>query len=132
MPRDAHFSIRLSRGEKEALDRLASEQQVPVGQLVRRLLAPHLNPAASPAIRRVPEEPAADPLRLSEQAWLRANAQLVSQMAGEWVVLEGDNLVAHGPDYAMVRQQARQSGIRIPFILRIPESRPPNSFYVGL
>ncbi|MEW6283875.1 MAG: DUF5678 domain-containing protein [Candidatus Eremiobacterota bacterium] len=78
------------------------------------------------------EEPMADPLREREQAWLRANAQLVAKLAGEWVVLEGETLVTHGPDYAQVREQARRAGIQIPFILRIPESRPPDVYYVGL
>jgi hypothetical protein len=53
-------------------------------------------------------------------------------MVGEWVVLEGDALIAHGLDYAAVLEEARQAGIEIPFVVQIPEPRPPNTYFAGL
>lgn len=124
--------MRLTPQEREALDRLASEQQVSVGELVRLLLAPHLARAERSSARLVPDEPQADPMRRREHEWLREHPERVAQLAGQWIVLEGDQLIAHGSDSLEVFQAARQAGIRIPFILRIPEPRPRDAFFIGL
>lgn len=43
-------------------------------------------------------------------------------MRGEWILIEGDQLVAHGRDYVRVVEEGRAVGIRIPFAVFIPEA----------
>ncbi len=67
------------------------------------------------------EEP--DPMRRREYEWIRQHRD---QYAGQYVVVEGSKLIAHGTDGRKVLAGARQSGIRIPFIVRIesPDELP--------
>ena len=45
---------------------------------------------------------------------------------GQWVCLDGDELIAHGSDARQVYTQAKEKGVRIPFIeqVREPETSP--------
>jgi hypothetical protein len=45
---------------------------------------------------------------------------VLRSFAGQWVVLEGEAIVAHGKDPQQVVVEARAKGIRVPYI-----------FYVG-
>lgn len=63
--------------------------------------------------------------------WLEEHAAEMASMAGEWLVIEGDALVAHGPDYSTVLAQARDLGIEVPFVEWVPEERPMG-FCMGL
>lgn len=66
---------------------------------------------------KVVEAPAAhDPFRRCEYQWIREHRD---EYAGQYVVLESDQLVAHGKDGRQVLATARQAGIKIPFIVRI-------------
>lgn len=56
------------------------------------------------------------PRRTRELAWRREHQDLLSSVAGQWVVLEGDQLVAHGPDPAALIAEARATGIRVPYV----------------
>jgi hypothetical protein len=54
--------------------------------------------------------------RSRELAWRRDHAALLRRLAGEWVVVEGSELVGHGPEPAPLVAEARQRGIRIPYV----------------
>jgi hypothetical protein len=64
-----------------------------------------------------------DPRRREEQRWLLQHA---SQYAGEWVALNGNCLLSHGPDGRAVLSQARRAGVAIPFVVRVetPDELP--------
>lgn len=55
-------------------------------------------------------------LRISEQAWRHANQEKLRALAGEWIVLEGEELIAHGSDPARLVTEARAKGVRVPYI----------------
>lgn len=57
-----------------------------------------------------------------EMEWVEKNHNTLRAYAGEWVVLSGDGVLAHGRDYRGVRARATSARIRTPFIFRVPES----------
>lgn len=61
--------------------------------------------------------------RERELGWLTSHRDELINMAGEWVVIEGSALVAHGADYVRVVAEARSLGVRIPFAIRVPEAQ---------
>jgi predicted DNA-binding antitoxin AbrB/MazE fold protein len=64
--------------------------------------------------------------RYPEQKWLAAH-QL--EYAGQWVALEGDVLLSHGPDALAVREEARRKGVDLPLMVHIPKE--PNQPSAG-
>ncbi|MGH9855488.1 MAG: DUF5678 domain-containing protein [Blastocatellia bacterium] len=44
---------------------------------------------------------------------------------GQWVALEGDRLISHGPDALQVHREAKAAGIAAPFVERIVEQEGP-------
>ena len=58
--------------------------------------------------------------RAQELEWRRTHREVLRNFAGQWVVLEGEEVVAHGKDPQQVIVEARAKGIRVPYI-----------FYVG-
>ncbi len=60
------------------------------------------------------------------QDWLAKNRE---QFMGQWVCLEGDQLIAHGTDGLKVHAEAKAAGIEIPFLEHIVEEKEP--FYAG-
>jgi hypothetical protein len=58
--------------------------------------------------------------RARELEWRRTHREVLRNFAGQWVVLEGEEIVAHGKDPQQVVVEARAKGIRVPYI-----------FYVG-
>ncbi|MBS1811421.1 MAG: hypothetical protein JST84_24885 [Acidobacteria bacterium] len=63
-----------------------------------------------------------DLLRRREYQWIREHRD---EYAGQYVVVEGDQLVAHGADGRQVLADARQAGIKIPFIVRLESLDEP-------
>lgn len=61
-------------------------------------------------------------LRETEMRWLHKNNETVSKYAGEWTAVEGAHLVSHSSSFADVLEATRKEGIRIPFILFVPEN----------
>ncbi len=53
-----------------------------------------------------------------ERAWVYAHRD---EYLGEWVALEGDRLLAHGPDARQVYLTAREAGVDSPYLDRIEE-----------
>jgi hypothetical protein len=53
---------------------------------------------------------------------------------GEWVALEGDEVVAHGADGKAVYESARVQGISSPFLFHVsePDSKPFAGGWLGV
>jgi hypothetical protein len=52
--------------------------------------------------------------RSREMAWLAEHEQ---EYAGQWVLLCGDRLIAHGDDVIPLRDTALAEGIDVPFVV---------------
>ena len=52
--------------------------------------------------------------------WLDENRQ---KYLGQWVCLDGDQLIAHGTDAVKLYQEAREKGIKVPFVEHIVEEK---------
>jgi len=69
--------------------------------------------------------------RERELEWRRTHAEALKQYEKEWVVLEGETIIAHGSNAAQVIRDARSQGIRTPYIFFVePES--DDSVRIGL
>ncbi len=67
-----------------------------------------------------------------ELAWRRAHQEMLrSRFAGQWVILEGEEIVAHGRDAAEAVEEARAKGIATPFVFFV-EGLPPDVIRMGL
>lgn len=74
-------------------------------------------------------EPTSDPgfsppRRARELAWRRAHENELQAYAGHWVVLEGEEIIAHGEDPASVVEGARAKGVDVPYVFYVEEYRP--------
>lgn len=49
--------------------------------------------------------------------WLRENR---AAFAGQWVALDGNRLLSHGPKGAQVHAEAKAAGVKSPLLERIP------------
>lgn len=56
--------------------------------------------------------------RSRELAWI---SQHRSEYAGEWVVLDGGQLIGHGDDPGLLVERARAQGVQRPLVTRIEE-----------
>jgi Family of unknown function (DUF5678) len=63
--------------------------------------------------------------REDESAWLEAHGD---EFLDQWVVLEADQLVAHGTDARIVYDEARAKGIGTPYLVHVTSKAEP---YVG-
>jgi Family of unknown function (DUF5678) len=64
--------------------------------------------------------------RAQEMAWLSGHlAEVAQQYTGEWLAIDGPELVAHGPDLAAVYAQASAAGHPDPFVTAMPAGGPP-------
>lgn len=63
------------------------------------------------------------PFRKRELEWRRTHAEVLKSLENEWVVLEGEEIIAHGDDPVRVIEEARSKGIRTPYIFFVePQS----------
>lgn len=60
--------------------------------------------------------------QMKEQLWLREHGR---EFTGQWVVLDGDRLVGHGPDPRPIVAQARAEGVAAPFVELISDETGP-------
>ena len=58
-------------------------------------------------------------VRERERLFFAAHPDLELELIGQWVALDGDELVAHGDDLAVVIEQARRAGHPHPFLTRV-------------
>ncbi len=69
-------------------------------------------------------EPIPTPDRSREMQWLHDHAR---EYAGQWVALDGDRLIAHGPDAKAVFAAARADGAYMPLVDSVTD---PDRLYV--
>jgi len=80
-------------------------------------------PPKLPRDRRVQPIPVPDSTR--EVQWLAAHAR---EYAGQWVALDGDRLIAHGPDHREVWAVVEASGVYLPLVTFVDN---PDNVYAG-
>src|SRR5579871_92335 len=104
------MSVELPPDIEASLRGEAALRGVSVDVVLREALAAYVRSAnGGPAgIRRVPCRK-----RLAEMAWA---AHPEPQFIGNWVALDGDRVLAAGPDAKAVYDQARRQGIEVPFV----------------
>jgi hypothetical protein len=62
-----------------------------------------------------------------EKEWLLAHGQ---EYSGQWVALNGEELLSHGSDARGVRDEARAKGVQTPIMVYIPdEPNLPSAFW---
>ena len=64
-------------------------------------------------------EPVPYSTRRLEYQWLEEHG---NEYIDQWVVVEGDQLVSHGPDGKVVYDAAREAGIATPFLTHVTQS----------
>lgn len=69
--------------------------------------------------------------RSRELRFRETHRELLRSLAGQWVCLEGDSLIAHGPAGVQVVETARARGVRAPYVFRVPDD-PPGAVPIGL
>jgi len=69
--------------------------------------------------------------RERELEWRRTHTATLKQFENQWVVLEGEEMVAHGSDPVQVIQEAKEKGIRKPYIFFVEQKRE-NVITIGL
>ena len=62
-----------------------------------------------------------------EMAWLVQNARELGQYKGEWLLIRGEELLAHSRDFAVVRGAIRERQIGSPFVYYVPTDEESNS-----
>jgi len=64
----------------------------------------------------IPHDNRHDDTRARRLEWLKAHRE---EYAGQYVALAGDVLVGHGPTIREAHEQAKQQGIKNPFLVRL-------------
>ena len=59
--------------------------------------------------------------RERELKWLEVNKNKINALGGNWIAVQGEELVAYAPDFSVVLEKARGKGIEVPFIIYVPE-----------
>jgi len=62
-----------------------------------------------------------------EMAWLVRNAEELSQYKGEWLLIQGEQLLVHNHDFAAVRAAVRERQLNSPFVYYVPTDDESNS-----
>jgi hypothetical protein len=72
------------------------------------------------------------PRRSKEWGWRKANAErLRREFLGQWIVLEGEEIIATGSDPVPLVVEARRRGIRSPYIFRVEGEAGPRTSFLG-
>jgi hypothetical protein len=62
------------------------------------------------------------PQRDIEMRWLSEHE---AEFAGQWLALDGDRLIAHGPDAQEVYKEAFAAGVEAPFVVFAEDPQKP-------
>ena len=54
-----------------------------------------------------------------ELQWRRANREVLRRYVGQWLVLDGQRIVAFDPSAAEAIKRAREGGIDVPYVFRV-------------
>jgi hypothetical protein len=63
--------------------------------------------------------------RQIEMDWISSNAKELGKYRGQWIVVEGERVLAHDKDYQPARDQAVKAGINRPLIFFVPDDDLP-------
>ena len=99
---------------RELLDRL----EPPQAEAAVRFLESMVNEDSG-------SEPPKKRHRQDESEWMATHQEELNAHRGEWVVIEGSQLIAADPDCLTARNKATEAGIKVPFIYRVPEDDLP-------
>lgn len=111
--------------DPSALARIVASETVPLGEVVGVALGS--GEAATRASDR------SKPTRRDrELEWLRRHQEEIRVLAGQWVVIEGEAIVAVGRDPLEAVQDARRKGVQVPFVCRIEHERSKDVVNIGL
>ena len=91
-----------------------------------KLRAEESSPADAAAPQRQPR------FRARENAWRQKHRDVLREYAGEWLVLEGEEIIAHGEDPAPLVDQARELGIESPYVFYVEPVRKSGVVKMGL
>ena len=75
--------------------------------------------AAADVKEPIQEERVQTAYRSQELEWRRTHREVLRTFAGEWVVLEGEAIIAHGSDPVQVVAAARAKGIKVPYLFYV-------------
>ncbi len=64
----------------------------------------------------------ASSFRNRELEWRRTHPEILKSFKNEWVVLEGEEIIAHGPNPIDVVATARAEGIKAPYVFYVESS----------
>ncbi|MBI4515293.1 MAG: hypothetical protein HY699_05685 [Deltaproteobacteria bacterium] len=70
--------------------------------------------------------------RSRELQWRRTHAHVLRALAGQWVVVEGEELVAHGPNAVRVVAESRQKGVETPYLFFVEPDDAGDVVRIGL
>jgi hypothetical protein len=59
--------------------------------------------------------------RILETAWIAKHPEVMERYTGEWIVIEGEEIITHNSSYEAARREANRHGIQIPFIFKVPK-----------
>jgi hypothetical protein len=59
--------------------------------------------------------------------WLVSNAQDLAFYKGEWLLIQGTQLLVHDRDFAAVRAAVKEREISSPFVYYVPTDEESNS-----
>ena len=76
-------------------------------------------------------EPIAPDHRSQELEWCQTHREALQAFTSQWVVLEGEQVIAHGEDPVQVVTEARARGIKVPYIFYV-EPRDEDVVRIGL
>lgn len=79
----------------------------------------------APQDRRVPPKPMPEGA-MRAIWWIAEHAR---EYAGQWVALDGDRLIAHGPGHDEIWAAAQASGVYLPMVTFVDD---PDKIYMGL
>jgi hypothetical protein len=63
----------------------------------------------------------------TEMSWLVQNAQELGRHKGEWLLIRGQQLLVHSPDFAELRAAVREQRINSPFVYYVPTDEESNA-----
>ena len=69
--------------------------------------------------------------RRRELEWCRTHVTELAHFAGEWVVLEGEEVIAHGRDVGRVVAKARRKGVKVPYVFYVQEPGSTRVVHLG-
>lgn len=62
----------------------------------------------------------------AEMNWLVENARELGQHKGEWLLIQGRELLVHSRDFAVLRATIRERQVRAPFVYYVPTDEESN------